>query len=264
MITVEQIRGLIIDMDGVLVRGASPLPGIVEFFSMLKSRSLDFIVATNNATITPELLASRLSGMGVQISPDQVITSAMAAAEYMREHLNNERSVYVVGEPPLRQAVASAGFEIGDSADEVQAVVIGLDREASWQKLSEAAYALGAGAVFIGTNPDASIPTERGIAIGNGALLAAVEAATGVQPIIIGKPETYLYEYALRKMGTKPKETLALGDRLDTDILGGINAGIPTALVLTGVTSRQDLENATIQPDWVFEDLTTLTAHFMR
>ena len=264
MNTLEQIRGFIIDLDGVLVRGASPLPGISEFFTMLNSRNLDFTVATNNATITPELLASHLGKMGVQIAPDQVITSAMAAAEYIREHLNQDSKVYVIGEQPLRQAIVSAGFEISESANNSRAVVVGLDREVTWQKLSEAAYALGAGAVFIGTNPDASIPTERGIAIGNGALLAAIQEATGIQPTIIGKPETYLFQFALRKMGTKPSETLALGDRLDTDILGGINAGLSTALVLTGVTSREDLENTMIQPDWIFDDLTVLTAQFMQ
>lgn len=260
MKTLEQIRGLIIDMDGVLVRGASPLPGISEFFAMLKERELDFIIATNNATITPELLAGRLEAVGVQISPNQVITSAMAAAEYLCEHQTQDGKVLVVGESALRQAITTAGFEICEDSHEASAVVVGLDREASWSKLSEAAYALRAGAIFIGTNPDPSIPTERGIAIGNGALLAAIEVATGVQPIIIGKPETYLFQYALRRLGTKPDETLTLGDRLDTDILGGINTGLCTALVLTGVTSRQDLENASIQPDWIYEDLISFTA----
>ena len=258
MKTLDQIRALVIDMDGVLVRGTSPLPGISEFFSMLAARELDFVVATNNATVSPENLARRLNDLGVQIPPNKVITSAMATAEYLREH--QDGNVFVIGEAPLRQAILSAGFEICESAQEASAVVVGLDREISWQKLSEAAYAIGSGAVFIGTNPDPSFPTERGITIGNGAMLAAISAATGVQPIIIGKPETYLYHYALRKLGTKPVETLALGDRLDTDILGGIKAGLCTAIVLTGVTSLQELENSSIQPDWIFEDLTKLTA----
>jgi len=258
--TLDQIRALIIDMDGVLVRGSTPLPGLSEFFTMLDTRKLDFVVATNNATTTPELLVNRLGDAGVHIPPSQVITSAMAAADYLRQNVDRDGKVFVVGEPALRQAILSAGFEICEGANGANAVVVGLDREASWRKLSEAAYALQAGAVFIGTNPDPSIPTERGIAIGNGALLAALQAATGIAPLIIGKPETHLFRLALRKLGTQASETLVLGDRLDTDILGGKNAGLATALLLTGVTSRHDLEDASIQPDWVFEDLIALTA----
>ncbi len=262
MKTLDQIRALIIDMDGVLVLGASPLPGISEFFSLLATHELDFVVATNNATVSPENLASRINNLGVQISKNKVITSAMATAEYLHEHQHQDGKVLVIGEAPLRQAILSAGLEISESAKEASAVVVGLDREISWHKLSEAAYAIGAGAEFIGTNPDPSFPTERGITIGNGAVLAALGAATGVQPTIIGKPETYLYQFALRKLGTKPDVTLALGDRLDTDILGGIKAGLCTALVLTGVTSRQELENSSYQPDWIFKDLIQLTAQF--
>ncbi len=262
MKTLDQIRALIIDMDGVLVLGASPLPGITEFFSLLAARELGFVVATNNATVSPEILARRLNDLGVQIPPKKVITSAMATAEYLREYQLQDGKVLVIGEAPLRQAIVSAGFDICESAEEAVAVVVGLDREISWQKLSEAAYAIGAGALFIGTNPDPSFPTERGITIGNGAILATISAATGIQPIIIGKPETYLYQFALRTLGTKPDETLALGDRLDTDILGGIKAGLWTALVLTGVTSRQELENSSIHPDWIFEDLIKLTTQF--
>jgi 4-nitrophenyl phosphatase len=258
--TLDQIRALIIDMDGVLVRGATPLPGLSEFFSVLDTRKLDFIVATNNATTTPELLAGRLGAAGVQIPPSHVITSAMAAADYLRHHGNIDGKVFMVGEPALRQALESAGFEICTEANGAIAVVVGLDREVSWRKLSEAAYALGNGAMFIGTNPDPSIPTERGIAIGNGALLAALQAATGIKPLIIGKPEIPLFELALHKLDTQPDETLVLGDRLDTDILGGKNAGLATALLLTGVTDRHDLENASIRPDWVFEDLKALSA----
>ncbi len=260
MKTMDQIRALIIDMDGVLVRGDTPLSGLSEFFAMLNTRKLQFVVATNNATTTPELLASRLGAAGVQIPPSQVITSAMAAADYLRQHSNLDGKVFMVGEPALRQALESAGFEICAEANGASAVVVGLDREVSWCKLSEAAYALQAGALFIGTNPDPNIPTERGIAIGNGALLAALQAATGKRPLIIGKPETHLFQLALRKLGTQVGETLVLGDRLDTDILGGKNAGLATALLLTGVTHRRDLEDASIQPDWVFEDLEALTA----
>ncbi|MEJ2570641.1 MAG: HAD-IIA family hydrolase [Anaerolineales bacterium] len=257
--TLDQIRALIIDMDGVLVRGATPLPGLSEFFSVLDTRQLDFVVATNNATTTPELLADRLGTAGVRIPPSHVITSAMAAADYLRHHGNLDGKVFMVGESPLRQALEAAGFEICTKSDGASAVVVGLDHEVSWRKLSEAAYAIGDGAMFIGTNPDPSIPTERGIAIGNGALLAALQVATGIKPLVIGKPETHLFELALHKLNTEPDETLVLGDRLDTDILGGKNAGLATALLLTGVTDRHDLENASIQPDWVFDDLKALS-----
>lgn len=253
------IQGFVIDMDGVLVRGKSALPGVIDFFTWLEKHAKPFIIATNNATTSPQMLSERLSGLGVLVRSDQVITSGEAAAGFLKVRLHRGAHVYVVGEQPLHMAMRSAGFTLTPDAAEAQAVVIGLDRKVTWEKLTEATLAVQAGALFIGTNPDLSLPIERGFAIGTGALLAAVTAVTGVSPIIIGKPEPHLFNQALQRMGTTPEYSLALGDRLETDILGAKNAGMPTVLLLTGVTSRQDLEDSELQPDWVFQNLTELT-----
>jgi 4-nitrophenyl phosphatase len=133
-----------------------------------------------------------------------------------------------------------------------------MDREVTWKKMEEAAYAIEGGAIFIGTNADPSFPTERGFAPGNGAILQALQVTTGVQPITVGKPEPYLFFQALELLGTSANQTLVLGDRLSTDILGGIKAGLVTALLLTGVTSGYDLQNSDCKPDFVFQDLNEL------
>ncbi len=256
---IRETQGLIIDMDGVLWRGKTPLPGLQAFFSLLRARGLPFILATNNATATPEAIQRRLAGSGVSIQPQEVMTSALATAAYLKERLPAGAAIFVIGEDGLQQALQAAGFRLQTYADGSQAVVVGMDRQASWSKLAEAAYALQSGAQFIGTNPDPSFPTERGLAPGNGALLAALERATGLKPTIIGKPEPHLFRQALARLGTPPGHTLVVGDRLETDILGGRQAGLSTALLLTGVTRRDDLAGAPVQPDWVFEDLPSLT-----
>lgn len=259
MHSLPDIQAFMIDMDGVLVRGNAALPGLVEFFSWLERHSKPFIIATNNATTSPQMLSERLENLGVQVRSDQVITSGEAAAGYLKEKFQHGARVYVVGEQPLLSAMRRAGFTIARHAADVQAVVIGLDRRVTWSKLTEATLAIQAGALFIGTNPDPSLPIERGFAIGTGALLAAVQAATGIEATIIGKPETPLFKQALQRLGTPAEHTLALGDRLETDILGAKKAGMPTALLLTGATSLVDLEKSKLQPDGVFENLIDLT-----
>ena len=163
--------------------------------------------------------------------------------------------MYVIGEHTLHKTLSRAGYDIRSLSAGVRAVVVGIDRQVDWSKLTEASLAIRAGAMFVGTNPDPSFPTERGLAPGNGAILAALQTTTGVKPVIIGKPEPYLFRQALARLGTPPEATLVLGDRLETDILGGKQAGMPTGLLLTGVTRQEDLAGATIQPDYVFEDL---------
>ncbi len=139
-----------------------------------------------------------------------------------------------------------------------RAVVVGLDRSLTWLKLTEASNAILRGALFIGTNADPALPLEDGIGVGTGALLAALQTTTGIDPIVVGKPERYLFEHALSLLQTAPEETLVLGDRLMTDIQGGLRLGLGTGLLLTGVTRREDLANTAFQPDWIFENLTEL------
>lgn len=251
-------RGLIVDMDGVLWRGQAPLPGLIELFEFIRPRPMPIILATNNATTSPEGVKEKLRRLGVEVSLDEVLTSAIASAKWLSGCLPPEARVLVIGEGGLRSTLSEHGFVLVDSADDVEAVVVGMDRQITYERLAEAALAIQSDALFVGTNPDKSFPTERGLVPGNGALLAALEATTDTKPVVIGKPEPPLFEQALDLLGTPAEDTLVIGDRLETDILGGQRAGLCTALVLTGVTRRDHLTTSSITPDWVYEGLPDL------
>jgi 4-nitrophenyl phosphatase len=252
------IHGLIFDMDGVLWRGEQLLPGARELLVYLKESITPYAFATNNATKTAEQISAEGQMRGLPILPEQVFTSSMAAVSLAQSHLQEGAQLFVIGEGGLRQPLKEAGFELLPSAVGARAVVVGLDRDVTWDKLSEAAYAIQAGAVFIGTNGDLSLPTEKGFAPGNGAILQALEATTGISPTIVGKPDPSLFLGALKQVAANPEKVLVVGDRLETDILGGIQAGMLTALVLTGAASTLDIEQSSFQPDYVFTDLVGL------
>jgi 4-nitrophenyl phosphatase len=254
------VRAVILDMDGVLWRGNRPLAGLQELFVTLDRRSLPAVIATNNATIEPASIVARLKEAGVLFPPGNVVTSADAAAAHIGRSFPAGVRVHVVGEEPLRAALAKAGCRIVDGADRPEAVVVGMDRKLDWEKLTQATLAIRAGAVFIGTNPDLTFPSERGIGPGNGAVLAALQAATGTAPTVVGKPEPHLFLEAARRLAVEAAHCLVVGDRLETDILGGLRAGMPTALLLTGVTSREAMEASDIPPDVVLEGLPELSA----
>jgi len=205
-----------------------------------------------------------MNKMGVSIQPHEVLTSAQGTASYLKQNIPHGARVYAVGGPALHRALEVEGFSVQDSSHEVEAVVVGMDWSLTWEKLAEASYALMAGAYFMGTNPDVSFPTERGLAPGNGAILAALETATGRQAAIFGKPEPHLFVEALQRMGTPVTHTVAVGDRLETDILGGSRAGLLTALVLTGVTTAEQAAQSDVRPDWVFENLEELSRELSR
>lgn len=259
MSDLADVHALIIDLDGVLWVGETPLPGLHEFFRLLEERRLPYILASNNATTTPAAIHAKLQRMGVEVSPSRILTSADATAAYLQQRLGAGSAVLVVGENGLRTSLAAAGFLLKDQAHGVAAVVVGLDRGATYASLTEAAFAIRQGALFIGTNPDLTFPTERGPAPGAGALLALLQGATGANPVIIGKPEAFLFRHALQRLGTNAEATVAIGDRLETDILGGQRAGLRTLLVLTGVTSELALAESPIRPTWVFAGLPEIT-----
>jgi 4-nitrophenyl phosphatase len=262
MDAVFEARGLIIDMDGVLWRGKLSLPGVTELFATLRRRSTPFLLVTNNASASPEGVQRKLRDMGVAIETHEVLGSSEATVAWLRKRLPPPAPVYAIGEQALQEALIHAGYDLHQRSDGVAAVIVGIDRQVDWPKLTEAALAIRAGAIFVGTNADPSFPMERGLALGNGAILAAIQNTTGTDPVVIGKPEPHLFTQALERLGTHPDLTLVLGDRLETDILGGRRAGLSTALVLTGVTSQDDLLRASIQPDWIFEDLPGFLAAF--
>lgn len=259
-IGLNRIRGLLLDMDGVLWRGKQPLPGLQPFFELLREKRLGLQLASNNATLTPQGVQARLAGLGVEVTLQEVLTSSMAAGSYLARLLPPGSPVYAIGQDGLRTALRDAGLQVLERGDGAQAVVVGMDFDLTWAKLAEAAYALAEAEHFLATNPDRTFPTERGLAPGNGAILAALQAATGRAPLVVGKPEPHLFQEGLRRLGLPPEATLAAGDRLDTDILGGQRAGLPTALLLTGVTQAEEVASSPIQPDWVFPDLPAFTA----
>jgi 4-nitrophenyl phosphatase len=264
------IRALIIDMDGVLWHGTHPIPGLTDFFQTLSDLQIRFILATNNASLTPEQYVSKLEQMGVTVARNQILTSGIATALYLSEQANPaETRVFVIGVDGATQPLIDRGFtltglyEVKKNDDSVKKgvdiVVCGKDETLTWDKLATATLNIRAGAKFIGTNADTTLPTEHGITHGNGAILAALEVATGVKPTIIGKPEPIIYQQALALLGVDPDETVAIGDRLETDILGAIRTGIRSIMVLTGISSEEDLQASEYQPTWVMPDLRAVT-----
>ncbi len=260
----SDIKGLIIDMDGVLWRGQTYLNGVPEFFSFLRTNSTPFLLVTNNSTVTPKNIVCRLEDAGVAIDETEVLTSSQATVAYLQHRYPSGTKMYAIGEIALKDALSSAGFLLQDSADSVRIVVMGGDREVNWAKMVEASIAIQSGALFVGTNPDLSFPMERGQAPGAGGFIKVVQLTTGVDPIIIGKPESHLFDLARETLGLAAEQILAIGDRIDTDILGAKRAGFTTALLLTGVTASEQVETSKIKPDWIFDDLPSLTRELTR
>lgn len=252
------IRSLIIDMDGVLYRGNQAIPGTGAFLDFLRERGIGFVLATNNSTKTPEQYAAKLADMGVTVHPDEVLTSAQATTGYLMGIARPGARVFVVGMDGLWTALHQAGFALVE--EEAEYVVVGMDFRICYERLAQATLQIRAGARFIGTNPDKTFPSERGIVPGAGALLAFLEAATGVTPTVIGKPERAMMDQAMARLGASAGTTAVLGDRLETDILAGQRAGLRTILVLSGVTDRVMLARSDIRPDLVFEDVGHLHA----
>ena len=249
----KSIRNLIIDMDGVLYRGESPVPGIVPFFQFLRDRHIRFLLATNNSTLTQQQYSEKMARMGVSIPPEAVLTSAIAVADYLAARYPKGTRLHAVGETGLKDALASAGFVLADK--DVEVVAVGMDRQFNWEKTSRATLLIRAGAAFIGTNPDKTLPMPEGEIPGNGSLLALLEAASGVAPTVIGKPEKHLYEIAMKRLDAPIETTAALGDRLETDIVGAARIGLFSIMVLSGVSTREQAAASPHKPDLMFQDV---------
>lgn len=255
-------RGFIFDMDGVLYRGKAPLPGVRDLFNALTVRGIPFLLATNNSMATPAAYVQRMADMGVEVSEGNVQTSATATRDYLLGELPPDARILTVGMPALaEQLFSGTSFQQAteDSTDPVAAVVVGLDLEFTYAKLRRAMEAIRGGARFVATNADATLPIEGGVQPGAGSIVAAIATASQVQPVIVGKPETLMMTKGIEVLGVASGDVVMVGDRLDTDIASGHRAGLRTALVLTGVSQRADLETAEILPDFVFTDLPALT-----
>jgi 4-nitrophenyl phosphatase len=252
-----QLRSLIIDMDGVLYRLNTPLAGAAEFLQFLRQMRKRFVLATNNSTLTVAQYVDKLAGMGIHVREDDILTSAEATAHYLAGIAPAGTRVYVIGEHGIRAALEKRGFVLAEGTD-VAYVVVGLDRQLTYAKLQTASLAIRAGAQFIGTNPDRTLPTEAGLIPGAKAILAALEVATGTAPLIIGKPEPAMLQVALQKLRAEPETTGIIGDGLETDIPGGQRQGLTTILVLSGNTSPEQLARSALQPDLVYPDIVAL------
>jgi HAD superfamily hydrolase (TIGR01450 family) len=230
----ERDAGVVCDLDGVVRRGTHAVPYAVE---RLLAVQVPIVYATNNASLTPQDVADQLLGLGLAVGPANVVTSSQAGAAYVATLFPPDSLVLAVGGPGVAAALAEAGLRPVDQADPgVVAVLQGYGANVTAALLAEASYAIEDGATWVATNRDATLPTQRGIAPGNGALIGAVAVATGVQPsAATGKPEPPLYELSVSRLGVPKAGVLAIGDRLDTDILGAMNAGLDSLWVLTGV-----------------------------
>ena len=257
----SNLKALILDMDGVLWRDDTPIGDLPAIFDRMRERGLKVALATNNATKTLDEYLEKFSRFGVKLEPWQIISSANAAADVLSKRFPDRGAVFIVGDRGLQIALEECGFNpITDPDDETVpvAVIGGMDRSVTYGKLRRATLHIRSGVPFYGTNPDKTFPTPQGLIPGAGAILAAIEAATSVEPIIVGKPLPTMMYTALEKLGTRPEETLVVGDRLETDIAAGQAAGCRTALVLSGVSTREKAEKWQPAPDLIADDLTTL------
>ena len=256
ILQLSALRALVIDVDGVLWSGDHALPGTRAFFDFLRARQIVLTIATNNSARPASEIIERLASLGVQVSESEVLTSAHATALYLPRIAARGARVLVVGGEGLKGEMTRAGYVLVDQNADV--VVGGVDWTLTYDKLKRAALEIRHGAKFVGTNADKTYPSTEGIIPGAGAILAALQAATDVAPIVIGKPERAMFDIAVEKMGAPREGTATLGDRLDTDIEGAQRAGLKSILVLTGVTTRQVLAQSRIQPDLIFDTLDTL------
>jgi 4-nitrophenyl phosphatase len=258
-INLKNIQAIAIDMDGVLWLGDTPLPGLAKFFDFLHRREIPYTLATNNASKTPLQYQAKLAKFNVTIDSHHVMTSSLATAAYLQRELSVGSPIYVIGGQGIQDALRQAGYRLlSDAGQQAEAVVVGIDFNLTYDKLKYATLHIQRGARFVGTNGDLTFPAEEGDYPGAGAILAALEAATQVKPVTIGKPERLMFEIAMQKMGSQPENTAMLGDRLETDILGAQRAGLATLLVTTGVDNEESIAIKGIEPDRIFGGLEEL------
>lgn len=235
----EAFDGALVDLDGVAYRGPEPIAYAAPSLVAARDGGMKLVFVTNNASREPEQVAEHLEALDIPASPDEVMTAAQAAAELLASTLDPGSRVLVVGGAGLLTAVRASGFEVVATADEQPAAVVqGFAPDVGWRQLAQAAYAIQRGARHVASNRDLTLPDQHGLAPGNGALVAAVVAATGVEPVSAGKPEPAMFHLAAQRCGSS--RPLVIGDRLDTDLAGARAAGMPGLLVLTGVSTARD------------------------
>jgi len=253
-----EIKACILDMDGVLWRGEEAIGDLPAVFHSIHKRGWQVMLATNNATRTAGQFLEKLAGFGVRLEAWQVMYSPMVTALYLKKRFPQGGAVYIIGEEGIHKGLKEHGFYHAE--EDVLAVVVGLDRQITYEKLTRATLLIRCGIPFIGTNPDRTYPTPEGLIPGAGTVIAAVETATDVKPVFMGKPMPEMYSACMERMGVEPRNTLIVGDRLDTDIAGGQSLGCKTALVLSGATTVEQVKQWKPAPDWIGADLATLVS----
>ena len=248
----KTIQHFITDMDGVLVKGKQIVPGADRFIARLEELEREYLVLTNNSLYTPRDLAHRLQNIGLEIPTERLFTSAMATASFLHSQ-RPKGTAFVIGESGLTQAIHGIGYVITDI--EPDYVVLGETEGYNYEIITKAIRLIGAGARFIATNPDVTGPTEMGIVPGCGAMAALIERATGKAPFYVGKPNPLMIRAALNYLDVHSEDTAMVGDRMDTDIVAGVQSGMRTILVLSGVTHRDDIERFPYRPTWVLDSV---------
>jgi len=248
------LKAVLLDLDGTVYLGAAEVPGASEFVGYCHRRGLRCLFVTNRSNRPPEAIRDQLRGYGVPCETEDVLTSAQATARYL-----GKGSAYMIGEEGLELALTEQGIRItGENPD---AVVVSYDRQFTYEKLAAACRLIGDGARFIATNPDHRLRVDGHTLPGTGAIVAAVETGSGVRPEYVGKPERLIFDMALATLGCRAEETISVGDNLDTDIGASAAAGIPSVLLLTGISRREDIVEGRPRPDYIedgFEGLTRL------
>ncbi|HEP1463755.1 TIGR01457 family HAD-type hydrolase [Streptococcus dysgalactiae subsp. equisimilis] len=246
-------KGYLIDLDGTIYQGKNRIPAGERFIKRLQERGIPYLLVTNNTTRTPEMVQSMLANQfHVETGIETIYTATMATVDYMND-MNRGKTAYVIGETGLKSAIAAAGYV--EELENPAYVVVGLDSQVTYDMLATATLAIQKGALFIGTNPDLNIPTERGLMPGAGALNALLEAATRVKPVFIGKPNAIIMNKSLEVLGIQRSEAVMVGDNYLTDIMAGIQNDIATILVTTGFTRPEEVPTLPIQPDHVLSSL---------
>jgi len=254
----RQVRAVLFDMDGVIYVGSRPLPGVQELLDYLDASGRRWLCITNNASLTSVQFADKLGKMNIKAAPERILGSAEATASWLAQHAPKASKVIMLGMDGLRTALLHYGFELVTDFKAAEYAVAGINFNLTYENLADVALAIRNGAKFIATNNDPTYPAERGQIPGTGSLIALLQAATSVDPVIVGKPYPGMYELALQRVGAQPSETLMVGDRYETDHVGAIKLGLPTAAVLTGITTRAQFEQADPRTDFILPGLPEL------
>jgi NagD protein len=248
-------KNFITDMDGVLIKGKTLIPGADRFIATLQERNIPYLVLTNNPMYTPRDLSFRLATIGLHIPKEHIFSSAMAAA-YFLDSQRPDGTAFVIGESGLTDAIHGVGYVITDTDPDY--VVLGETTAINYEILTKAIRLIAAGARFVATNPDVSGPDEAGIVPACGAIAALIESATGKAPFFVGKPNPLMMRTALNFLGVHSEDTMMIGDRMDTDIVSGVESGMMTTLVLSGVTSRDQIDKFPYRPSQVLDSIADL------